>query len=317
MKISAYEKQNGNTVKLLKDYENLKFDKLYLAKVFDYTKVPDGVLKLPNIEYNGTGFYYENANPLRDEVEHIKPDYNLYSEEGEYYNNYSIGYTTRGCFRKCSFCVNKKYDKVELHSPVDEFLDDDKKYICCLDDNVLGYPGWRYIIKSLSNTKKYFQFKQGLDLRIMTEEKAEILSNVKYKGDYIFAFDHLYDSELIDNKLQLWRRYCRKTTKLYVLSAFESQDVRDIISVFERIKILFRHQCLPYIMRYKDYNGSEMRGMYINLARWCNQPNIVKKMSFREFCERSGGSTERYMNEFIKQYPDISERYFDMRWEAQ
>ena len=30
------------------------------------------------------------------------------------YTDYSIGFMTRGCFRKCEFCVNKKYEKVYL-----------------------------------------------------------------------------------------------------------------------------------------------------------------------------------------------------------
>ena len=89
--------------------------------------------------------------------------------------------------------------------------------------------------------------------------------------------------------------------------------------VFERIKILMKYNCTPYIMRYKDYEKSPFRGMYINLARWCNQVHIFKKMSFREFCieieKRSSKncSTIRYMNEFKKQCPDIANKYLDMK----
>ena len=32
-------------------------------------------------------------------------------KEFEYYLDYSIGFATRGCFRQCSFCVNKNYKK--------------------------------------------------------------------------------------------------------------------------------------------------------------------------------------------------------------
>lgn len=37
------------------------------------------------------------------------------------YLEYSIGFLTRGCFRKFGFCVNQKYDHVFAHSPLEEF----------------------------------------------------------------------------------------------------------------------------------------------------------------------------------------------------
>ena len=294
------------------------------------------MLKLPNVEYGGTGFFYDNAPPLPDEIEHHMPDYDLYDDwvneqikqgkkrkEFEYYLDYSIGFITRGCFRKCSFCVNRKYDRVHFHSEVEEFLNKDRKYICLLDDNILGFKDWKLVINKLKQTNKYFQFKQGMDIRLMTEEKAELLSSCKYKGDYIFAFDHIEDRDLIEKKLELWRKYCNKTTKLYVLTAYESQDEIDIENTFERIKILMKYKCLPYIMRYNEYENSKHKGTYINMARWCNQPDFFKKKSYREYCQanqdraKSGiCSAMRYLNEFEQDHPNIAEKYYDMKYES-
>lgn len=316
MKISSYYKNKGHNVSLINSYNDLDYDLIYLSKVFDYTKIPIDLNKFPHIIYGGTGFFYDKAMDLPYKIEHSMPDYDLYNKEGEYYNNYSMGFTTRGCFRKCSFCVNKKYDKVLLHSPVEEFLDHKKKYICLLDDNILAFPGWKDILISLMNTNKPFQFKQGLDIRLLTEEKSKVLSEAKYKGDYIFAFDDIKDKEIIEQNLKLWRKYCNKSTKLYILCAYNRQDVYDIITVFERIKILFKYRCLPYIMRYKNYKLSKWKGIYITLARWCNQPHLVKKLSFRQFCEKCGGSALRYMREFQKEHNDIAEKYFDITFSA-
>ena len=76
------------------------------------------------------------APDLPLEVEHPYADYHLYDEyvgrqiargikpqTYSDYMDYSIGFTTRGCFRKCPFCVNQKYDHVFRHSPVKEFFD--------------------------------------------------------------------------------------------------------------------------------------------------------------------------------------------------
>ena len=68
---------------------------------------------------------------------------------------------------------------------------------------------------------------------------------------------------------------------------------------------------------------SEFRSLYITLARWCNQPSIVKKMSFRDFCELNQEvhknkdtlcSSMDAMRKFEKRYPDIA-KYFDIRFE--
>ena len=33
------------------------------------------------------------------------------------------------------------------------------------------------------------------------------------------------------------------------------------------------------------WKTSEYRSLYVSLARWCNQPNLIKKMTFRDFCK--------------------------------
>lgn len=81
MKIAAYHKQNGDHVQLKTDYDGLQaFDKVYISKVFTKTHVPEDVLTMPNVVYGGTGFFYDNAPPLPQEIEHIMPDYHLYDE---------------------------------------------------------------------------------------------------------------------------------------------------------------------------------------------------------------------------------------------
>ena len=75
MKISGYHKQSGDTVILKSDYNDLdEYDKVYLSKVFTDTAVPEGILTLPNLNYGGTGFFYDKAPPLSTEIEHHMPD---------------------------------------------------------------------------------------------------------------------------------------------------------------------------------------------------------------------------------------------------
>ena len=347
MKISGYYKELGNEVKLLLNYEDIKYyDKVFISKVFTDTPIDKNILKLDNVEYGGTGFFYDKAKPLPCEIEHHMPDYHLYNEwvqerlnsgekrkNLEYYLDHSIGYSTRGCFRQCSFCVNKNYKKVLKNSGINEFLDKDRKYICLLDDNILGYSGWKDIFNELNSTGKKFQFKQGMDERLLTDEKAEIILNSNYYGDYIFAFDNIEDKNIIIEKLKIWNNH-RKTkgdnTKFYVLCGYDRENkydynfwIKDIEDTFERIKILNDNGCLPYIMRYKEYENSPYRGTYINLSAWCNQPSLFRKMTYREFCVANQNRTKtdklcsqmRYMLEIEETLPNISKKYFDIKFD--
>ena len=114
MKISGYHKDCGDCVQLKTDYDNLnEFDKVYISKVFTDTPINENILKLPNVEYGGTGFYFDQAPDLPYEIEHYMPDYHLYDDwieeqlsngipknQFKEYRDYSIGFLTRGCFRK-------------------------------------------------------------------------------------------------------------------------------------------------------------------------------------------------------------------------
>jgi hypothetical protein len=338
--VQSNNKSQGHDVRLLNNYQELNMlDQIYISKVFNYTQIPGEVIALPNVIIGGTGFYEDGGKNLPDEVEHHMPDYKLYEDyaKGEIakgrkrsavedYLDYSIGFTTRGCFRKCSFCVNKKYDKAIKHSPVKEFYDPARPYIYLWDDNFLAYSGWEAIIDELEATGKPFQFRQGLDLRLMTDKMAKRLSNTHYHGDFIFAFDHLEDKELIEEKLKLWKRYCGKIDKLYVLCAYKSQDEKDIRDTFERIGIIMKYGCLPYIMRYESYKQSRWGTFYTQIARWCNQPQFFKKKSFRQFCEANQDyhkNTEtictayQIMMDFEKEFPDIAKEYFDLRYDEE
>ena len=330
MKISSYHKKIGDEVTLLLSYDNLEnYDKVYISKVFTDTPIPEGVTNLSWVEYGGTGFYFDKAPNLPFEIEHSFPDYHLYDEfvnqriedgvkasEFKEYTDYSIGFLTRGCFRKCGFCVNKKYDRVFLHSPLEEFYDPTRKKICLLDDNFLGQPHWRECLEELIATGKPFKFKQGLDERLLTPEKCEILFNSKYDGEITFAFDNAEDYKIIKKKLQLIRSYSDKQIKFYVLCGFDRKGnygpdfwERDLIETFERIKLLGQYRALPYIMRFNKYEESPYRGIYITLARWINQPSFFKKKSFYEFCLIGGKSSMRYFEELERDYPVLVAQY--------
>lgn len=345
-KLSGYYKELNNNVTLLSDYKNIEdYDKVFISKVFDFTKVPIDVKEYSNIEIGGTGFFWDKSPKLPYEIEHHMPDYHLYYEyidseiergiKKSYfldYFDYSIGFATKGCFRHCDFCVNKNCNKVERHAPLKEFVDMSRKNIYLWDDNILGYEKWKEVFDELAEINKPFQFRQGMDMRLMTREKAKILTESKYKGDFIFAFDNINEKDILVEKIKLWKEYYTRkgNTKFYVFCGFDREGKydlsfwkQDIIDTFERIRILMIYGCIPYIMRHENYENSPYRGMYITLARWCNQPTFFKKESLREYVyitdsigrEDKQHASKRYVEAFQKDCPYIAKKYYDLKYE--
>lgn len=235
MKLSGYHKGCGDEVVLKTDYEGLEdFDRVYLSKVFTDTFIPEGVLEKANVFYGGTGFFYDKAPNLPEEIEHCMPDYHLYDgwvqeklddgakrNEYRFYLDYSIGFLTRGCFRKCQFCVNRNYDRVSIHSLLSEFMDPKRKKICLLDDNFLGHPEWKRMLEELKDTGKPFQFRQGLDERLLDDERCRELFLCRYDDVYTFAFDDIKDAEMIEKRLILARKYTDAPLRFYCFCGFD------------------------------------------------------------------------------------------------
>lgn len=342
MKISSYYNSIGNEVELCLNWEDINcYDKVFISKVFIKTELPDeeiysnGVAKTeqtakeyyknhpylnnPNIVVGGTGFFYEVAPKLDSAIEHSMPDYHLYDEwvkscikngakekEFTYYKDYSIGFLTRGCFRQCQFCVNKNYKQCKAHSNLNEFMDKDRPKLCFLDDNFFACPNWREIIQDVLDSKKRFQFKQGLDERLLTDEKIHCLSqwDKKYDGDFIFAFDNIEDKDLIVSKLErIYELYpnFKHQMKFYCFCGFDRNNVydedfwtQDLEQLFERIFILSKYSCFPYVMRHENYKNSPYANMYISIASWVNQPSIFKAFDFKTYCICHGMKAEGY-----------------------
>ncbi|MBP5563337.1 MAG: hypothetical protein J6X51_04815 [Bacteroidales bacterium] len=232
------------------------------------------------------------------------------------YQKYSIGFLTRGCIRHCPFCINKLENKVFPYSEIHDFLDNERDekgrlvrpYIYLWDDNFLASDPtvWRTRLQQLIDTGRPFQFRQGLDERMLAEseygkEMAEMLSHARYHGDFIFAFDNWRDRETIEKALKIWKHYNpKKGTKFYLFCGFRLTEhsherfYNDIWELFQRIKILMSYGCVGYVMRHEDYHKYEISNLYIQIARWCNQQQFYKKMSFWEFVYRNQSYWEEH-----------------------
>ena len=226
-------------------------------------------------------FHKERNTGLPPHIEHIYPDYSLYPEQTK---DTAYGFLTRGCPRGCSFCIVK--DKEGLCSKkvadLPEFWDGQKN-IELLDPNILACPDWKVLLQQLIDSKAKVNFNQGLDIRMMNEEKAEMLSKIPIYKIH-FAWDRYEDKETIQPKFRQFREKSKiNAHDLQVYCIVGDRERKILDSDLERIYWLRDNGFAPYVMVYNKDDlpkGHEL----LRLQRYVNNRFIFWKLkSFKEY----------------------------------
>jgi len=280
MKLSAWHKRQGDTVVW---YEQMKhgfpykpLDRVYMSKIFSFTPDYPYYVNAEEIVRGGSGYciklaegkeiYHRKNDPdLPEEIEHIYPDYSLYPELTK---DTAYGFMSRGCPRGCAFChVGSKEGKQAYKAAeLPEFWRGQKN-IVLLDPNLLACREWRDILRQLIDSHAWVDFSQGLDIRLMTEEKAELIKQVKTKNIH-FAWDRYEDRDWILPKLKTFKELTKldkRKLSVYVLTNFDTTLEQDL----ERIYTLRDIGYTPYVMIYNKQSvkkGTDLR----RLQRWVN-----------------------------------------------
>lgn len=273
MKISAYYKAQGDSISWFNAFE--KYDKVYASKVFSYSKdydyYPDNVVK------GGSG-YIDNNTVLLDEIEHICPDYSLYLDM-----NYSMGFTTRGCIRKCPFCiVPQKEGYIRPNADIDEFVR--HKNIVLLDNNILAHKHGLKQIEKIIDQKIKVDFNQGLDARIIAANPdiAKLLARVKYLKPIRMAMDYLSEAPAVIKATELLRKYGAMPNEYSVYTIVRAGEIGDAI---ERVEICRKLKLRPFAQPYLDplsekyFVSTEQR----DFISWINQRRFFQKMPWHLF----------------------------------
>ena len=288
MKLSAHHKQEGHQVGWWESGKH--YDVVYMSKVFSFTPDFDEVVDANIIIKGGSGYVidlkdgkeifnsYQHVN-LPYEIEHIFPDYSLYGIE-----NTAYGFMTRGCPRGCGFChVEAKEGRRSIKvADLNEFWNG-QKYIQLFDPNTFACKEWKDVLQQLIDSGAWVDFNQGVDIRVLTKEKAKMLQQIKIKQVH-FAFDRYQDKEIIESKLKIFKEetgWYRDKVSVYVLCNFDTTIDQDL----ERIMFIRSLGFNPYVMRYNKENIP--RGSVINkIARWVNNKRFFWKYeTFEDYCE--------------------------------
>lgn len=294
MRVSSFYKSQGHTVNLLSlgiSYYPAKrkaqivdtsgYDKVFCSAIFKGTVDQVSFKGDTEIVFGGTGIDLKTTLP--PEIEACDLDYSLYPD-----NDCSYGFISRGCLRKCYFCVvPQKEGKTRQVSQIDAIVK--HKKVKFMDNNFLSLPNHMELLKEIVDKKIRCQFNQGLDIRLVTEENSLLLSKLNYMGEYIFAFDDWGYRKYIESKLTLlkWRKPWQLKFYVYV---HPDMPLTDTIN---RVTLLQEWECLPYVMRDLSCWDSDKSDFYTDLAAYANQPNVFKKMTFQDFLMKRHKKIER------------------------
>lgn len=270
MKLSAWHKARGDTVEWWWGHE--QYDRVYMSKVFDSTYTPDvdEPVNAKEIIKGGTG--YGLSGTLPEEIEHIYPDYSLYPELTK---DTAYGFLSRGCPRACPFCIvsGKEGRKSVKVADLSEWWDGQKS-IVLMDPNILACAEHEGLLRQLAASRAWVDINQGLDARLLTKRKIELLNEIRIKTVH-FAWDFMEQSDTVFRGLNLYRKQGaikdRRRRTVYTLTNFNTTMEENLY----RIYILRELGFDPYVMVYdKPHAPKEV----LRLQRWVNCRRIWRKV---------------------------------------
>lgn len=299
MHISAYHKSKGDSVEWYQPMFSGHMDKVYMSKVFSFTPDYEYYIDADVVTRGGTGYcisiqdgkeVYDKSKDhvLPYEIEHQYPDYSIYGITDTAY-----GYMTRGCPRGCSFCIVEKKEGKRAYTvaPLSEFWNGQKN-IKLLDPNPIAVPDWKDNLQQLIDSKALVDFTQGVDIRLMTPEKAEYIRQIRVKTVH-FAWDRYQDKEMIVPRFKTFQEvtgWGRQKMIVYVLTNYDTTLEQDL----ERVYTLRDLGYSPDVRIYEKY-ALPKHHILIKLQRYVNSPMIFNTVKRFEDYERLTPEQRKYV----------------------
>ena len=185
-------------------------------------------------------------------VDCLIPDYQILDSIDYKYDvdDAYIAYATRGCPNKCNFCAVHKIEPCFRHYlPMQrqvkgiEDVYGPKQDLVLLDNNVLASRSFNQIIKDICNLGfergaklngrlRRVDFNQGVDARILTKKKMELLATTAIRPLRI-AFDHISMKDQYVSRIHLAAKCGLLNLSNYVLYNYTDTPV----DFYERLRI--------------------------------------------------------------------------------
>jgi hypothetical protein len=234
MQVSQYHKLQGDTVEL---YSPLfEYDKVYVFSLFSFTKKP--CLK-PNMVAGGTGFNIRSRLPK--EIEQCDLDYSIYPNCQTSYIWFS-----RGCFRKCPFCV-VPIKEGRLDGATPKNLNPNATRISVMDNNFTALDRILFsgAIEYLKKVNLPVDFQCGFDARLLATKKYEEIKKLKIYKQIRTAWDDPRE-DLTFGLTEMANVFGKSKIMVYVLIGYWSTPEEDLMRVTKILELGLDPWVMPY-----------------------------------------------------------------------
>lgn len=256
-KVRCYYLGRGDDVS---DYFALDtYDEIWASAIFP--KHNKGLLP-PQAHIGGTGLDVKAVLP--SEIDAVNPRLNY-------------GFTTRGCTRKCPFCiVPQKEGRVRFDRNLLDLWDGSSKSVTLYDNNILALPEhFRSVCQESIKNKITIDFNQGLDHRLLTDDIVDLMTQISHK-EYKFAFDQMAYKNSVANAIDLLQSHGIKRCQWYVLVGYDTTFDEDLW----RLNYLRSRNQNVFVQR---YNSARNDRRLTALAKWGNQHHIFQWLDWHDF----------------------------------
>lgn len=201
--------------------------------------------------------YVKVHRGLHPKAENLLPSYDILNSVNKWKNwNKSILFTTRGCIRRCPFCVVPKMEggMKDPKFSVLPLIHPNHKEVVIWDNDFLASPFAKKILIELRDGGYRADFNQGLDARLMTEEFANILADIKSSSIHM-AYDWPWEGAFVYKAIDFLGKagYKKKNLIFYVLHNFydlQHQRGDTPEELLQRLQDLMDWGASAYPMRY-------------------------------------------------------------------
>ncbi len=277
MKLSAWHKKQGDDVEML--FPMKEYDRVYMAKVFDYTPDYETVIRCKDIVRGGAG--YDHQSVLSPEAERACPDYSLYGIKDVAY-----GYLSRGCPRNCPYCIVSDMEGTKSTKVADlgEFWNGEK-VIKLMDPNLLACPDKKALLQQLVDSRAWIDAVQGFDIRLADDDDMKLIGSMKIKMLH-FAWDRPMGEKVVLKKLKRFKELTdipMRQTRVYVLTNYETGFDYDLYRIYTLRDMGYD----PFVMIYEKHElprGHRLR----RLQRWVNNKFIWHSGKVERFEDYNG-----------------------------
>jgi hypothetical protein len=188
---------------------------------------------------------------LPSEVDLCVPDYSLYR-----WNRYAIGFLSRGCNSRCSFCLvpEKEGQLQENYATFDDFVPAGQRNVMLLDANLLASRNACVLLEEMIRRKYLVNFSQTLDIRHLTADMVSLLEQIRSvnsrftKPMYYFSCNSLAQASLFREKQDWLRKLGRGKITVIVMFGFDktlAEEYAILSSLKELRLILFLQEYMP------------------------------------------------------------------------